>query len=68
MNVHSFLGAWIITNGYKTGVVQLIGQTIDKIRLRKSNHNVTAIGISKWGSIKHVEELTGLKKEAKNTV
>jgi hypothetical protein len=45
------------------GIVQLVGQAINKIKLTKPNQKITAIGICKWGSIVNVEYEIGSKKE-----
>ncbi|CAF4826572.1 unnamed protein product [Rotaria sp. Silwood1] len=58
---------WMITNGYKVGIVQLVGQEINRIKLSKFNKStITAIGIGKWGSIKNVEKLTDMQTDEKN--
>ncbi|CAF1116563.1 unnamed protein product, partial [Adineta steineri] len=49
--------AWLITNGYNVGIVQLVGQAINKVKLTKLNQHITAIGLCKYGSIKDVESL-----------
>ncbi|CAF4980058.1 unnamed protein product, partial [Rotaria sp. Silwood1] len=48
---------WMITNGFDTGIVQLVGRAIKKAQLKQSD-KVIAIGICKWGSIKDVKALT----------
>lgn len=68
MDILDLLDGLIVTNGYKTGVVQLIGQAIDKVRLKQSRKKLTAIGISKWGCIKNVEKMILGKKHNINTV
>ncbi|CAF0878333.1 unnamed protein product [Adineta steineri] len=55
--------AWLITNGYNVGIVQLVGQAINKVKLTKLDQHITAIGVCKWGSIKDVETITGSDKE-----
>ncbi|CAF3967063.1 unnamed protein product, partial [Adineta steineri] len=50
--------AWLITNGYNVGIVQLVGQAINKAKLTKLDQHITAIGLCKWGSIKDVETIT----------
>ncbi|CAF3378524.1 unnamed protein product, partial [Rotaria sp. Silwood2] len=50
--------AWLITNGYNVGIVQVVGQAINKVKLTKPKQCITAIGICKWGSVKNVEKLT----------
>ncbi|CAF0834212.1 unnamed protein product [Adineta ricciae] len=60
---------WLITNGYNVGIVQLVGQAINKVKLTKLNRHITAIGLCKWGSIKDVEVLTSsqaTRKQSKN--
>ncbi|CAF4870469.1 unnamed protein product [Rotaria sp. Silwood1] len=49
--------AWLITNGYNIGIVQVVGQAINKVKLTQPKKSITAIGICKWGSVKNVEEL-----------
>jgi hypothetical protein len=56
------IDVWIITNGYNLGVVQYVGQAINKVRIRKPEKDIVAIGICKWGSVKDVGNLTGLNK------
>ncbi|CAF3825719.1 unnamed protein product [Rotaria sp. Silwood1] len=51
---------WMITNGFDTGIVQLVGRAIKKAQLKQSD-KVIAIGICKWGSIKDVKALTKQK-------
>lgn len=48
----------MITNGYNVGIVQLVGQAINKIRLTQPKKRITAIALCKWGSVKDVEMLT----------
>jgi len=52
------IDAWIITNGYNVGIVQLVGQAIKKVKLTNLKEKITAIGICKWGSVKDVEDIT----------
>ncbi|CAF1361372.1 unnamed protein product [Rotaria sordida] len=49
--------AWLITNGYNIGIVQLVGQAINKIKSTHPKKQITAIGICKWGSVKDAKEL-----------
>ncbi|UJR22717.1 hypothetical protein I4U23_025751 [Adineta vaga] len=49
--------SWLITNGYNVGIVQLVGQAINKVKLTRLNEHITAIGVCKWGSVKDVERL-----------
>jgi hypothetical protein len=55
------IDAWIITNGYNVGIVQLVGQAINKAKLTNLKKKITAIGLCKWGSVKDVERLTDLQ-------
>ncbi|CAF3783975.1 unnamed protein product [Rotaria socialis] len=49
---------WLITNGYNSGIVQVIGQAISKYKLSNfKKTNITAIGICKWGCIKDLESI-----------
>jgi hypothetical protein len=60
------IDAWLITNGYNVGIVQLVGQAINKVKLTNPKKHITAIGLCKWGSVKDVEKLTShqhLKKQ-----
>ncbi|CAF2048039.1 unnamed protein product [Rotaria magnacalcarata] len=58
--------SWIVTNGYQVGIVQLVGQALEKVRLRNNDSKMIAIGICKWGSVKNVHKLTTIKNNAKN--
>jgi hypothetical protein len=55
----------MITGGYNLGIIQFVGQAIKKARIRKPDQDIVAIGICKWGSIKDVENLTGLQNSEK---
>ncbi len=57
-----------MTSGYNVGIVQLVGQAINKVRLTNPKQKITAIGISKWGSILNVEYETRQKDEEANEV
>jgi hypothetical protein len=46
------IDVWIITNGYNLGIVQYVGQAINKVRIRKPEKDIVAIGICKWGRLK----------------
>jgi hypothetical protein len=53
------LDAWLITDGYNAGVVQLVGQAIKKVALTDRKNKLVAIGVCKWGSVrndKHVRD------------
>jgi hypothetical protein len=55
-----YLDAWIFTNGYNVGIVQLVGQAIKKVRLTNPKKTITAIGLCKWGSVKDHDKLIDL--------
>ena len=55
----------MITNGYNVGIVQLVGQAINKIRLTKPKKRITAIALCKWGSVKDVKKLTSPRDNQK---
>ncbi|CAF2070799.1 unnamed protein product [Rotaria magnacalcarata] len=55
---------WLITNGYNTGIVQVVGQAINKYKLSNfKKTNITAIGICKWGCIKDLESIINPPQE-----
>ncbi|CAF1054407.1 unnamed protein product [Adineta steineri] len=56
---------WIVTNGFKTGVVQLVGEAIHDHKVTNPRSHITAIGCSKWGATKNRESLI-LKKSSVN--
>ncbi len=60
--------AWIITNGYNVGIVQLVGQAIKKVKLTKPKERLTAIGLCKWGSVKDIKTLTSDTQHLKKKV
>ncbi|CAF3112137.1 unnamed protein product [Rotaria sp. Silwood2] len=44
---------WIVTTGFKTGVVQLVGEAIHDHKVTHPRSYITAIGCSKWGATKN---------------
>ncbi|CAF3473511.1 unnamed protein product [Rotaria socialis] len=48
---------WIVTTGFKTGVVQLVGEAIHDHKVTNPRSRIIAIGCSKWGAAKHRESL-----------
>jgi hypothetical protein len=48
---------WIVTSGYKTGVVQLVGEAIHDHKVTNPSSHITAIGCSKWGATRNRESL-----------
>jgi len=48
---------WIVTSGFKTGVVQLVGEAIHDHKVTNPRSHITAIGCSKWGAAKNREAL-----------
>ncbi len=63
-----FQDAWLLTSGYNIGIIQLVGQAINKVRLTNPKQKITAIGICKWGSILNVEYITRRKDEEADEV
>lgn len=53
-----FVEAWLVTNGYNVGIVQVVGQAIKKAALTDRRNKLVAIGVCKWGSVKNIEQLT----------
>ena len=51
--------AWLVTNGYNVGIVQVVGQAIKKAALTDRRNKLVAIGVCKWGSVKNIEQLIG---------
>lgn len=56
-SVFSRIDAWIITPGFKTGVVQLVGEAIHDHKVTNPRSQITAIGCSKWGATRNRENL-----------
>ncbi|UJR35044.1 hypothetical protein I4U23_027820 [Adineta vaga] len=48
---------WIVTTGFKTGVVQLVGEAIHDHKVTNPRSKITAIGCPKWGATKNREAL-----------
>ncbi len=48
---------WIVTSGFKTGVVQLVGEAIHDHKVTHPRSHITAIGCSKWGATRNRESL-----------
>ncbi|XP_052778337.1 transient receptor potential cation channel subfamily M member 2-like isoform X2 [Mya arenaria] len=61
INAATTTGAWIITGGTATGVMQFVGEAVqDQISSGiKGENNVVAIGIATWGCIANREALDG---------
>jgi hypothetical protein len=49
--------AWLMTNGFDAGIVQVVGQALNKIRLTKPEENITAIAVAKFGCITNYQSL-----------
>jgi len=47
----------LLTDGYNGGIVHLVGQAINKIRMTKFSQNAIAIGMCKWGSFKNFDNI-----------
>ncbi|CAF4117301.1 unnamed protein product [Rotaria sp. Silwood2] len=56
---------WIVTTGFRTGVVQLVGEAIHDHKVTNPRSHITAIGCSKWGATRNREALI-LKKSSIN--
>ncbi|CAF1110172.1 unnamed protein product [Rotaria sordida] len=56
---------WIVTTGFRTGVVQLVGEAIHDHKVTNPRSHITAIGCSKWGATRNREALI-LKKPSIN--
>jgi hypothetical protein len=48
---------WIVTSGFKTGVVQLVGDAIHDHIVTNPRSYITAIGCAKWGATRNRESL-----------
>ena len=64
----SLLDAWLLTNGYNNGIVQLVGQAIHKVRCVRPDQTITAIGICKWGCVPNIDSLARSTKESNKQV
>jgi hypothetical protein len=64
-----FVDGWIVTTGFKTGVVQLVGEAIHDHKVMNPGSHITAIGCSKWGGVKNRESLilVDFRKKKKKT-
>ncbi|CAF3341207.1 unnamed protein product, partial [Rotaria sp. Silwood2] len=62
-----FQDGWIITTGFKTGVVQLVGDAIHDHRVTNPRSHITAIGCSKWGAARNRASLI-LSKKSTNLI
>lgn len=54
-------GAWIITGGTATGVMEFVGEAVRDHILTAGNQdkNVVAIGVATWGIVANRVELDG---------
>ncbi|CAF1134485.1 unnamed protein product [Rotaria sp. Silwood1] len=52
---------WIVTTGFKTGVVQLVGEAIYDHKVTNPRSHITAIGCSKWGAARNRASLISSK-------
>lgn len=55
--IHLFRDAWLLTNGYDSGIVHLVGQALKNARLIHLDRKIIAIGICHWNSIRNKEFL-----------
>lgn len=63
-----FVDAWLLTNGYNNGIVQLVGQAVYKVKLIKPDQKLTAIGVCQWGCIHGPDFKSDLKDEENEEV
>jgi hypothetical protein len=56
--------AWIITDGFNTGLVKHIGEAVreNSYYLKSNTEKIVLIGIAPWHSVLHYEELKGTFK------
>ena len=55
----SYLGAWIITGGTSTGVMEFVGDAVKDFQLQagSTEQQVVALGIATWGIVDNRESL-----------
>ncbi|CAF0835391.1 unnamed protein product [Didymodactylos carnosus] len=58
---------WIVTNGFKVGAVQLVGDAIYENKLTNPKSEIIAVGVSKWGSVINRESLLNKNNTEKKT-
>ncbi|CAF4433686.1 unnamed protein product, partial [Rotaria socialis] len=58
---------WIVTTGFKTGVVQLVGEAIHDHKVTNPRSHIVAIGCSKWGAAKNRASLIRKKTSTNPT-
>ena len=57
-SVGFYLGAWIITSGYKEeSIAELIGEVVYDCRTKNPDINLRAIAVGKWGNIHDCHQL-----------
>lgn len=61
INAATTTGAWIITGGTATGVMQFVGEAVRDhlITLGSNDNNIVALGMATWGCIANREALDG---------
>jgi hypothetical protein len=47
-----YADAWLLTSGFNVGIVQMVGQALNKIRLTSPGKDITAIAVTKFGCIR----------------
>jgi len=47
-----YIDAWLLTSGFNVGIVQMVGQALNKIRLTSPGEDITAIAVTKFGCIR----------------
>ncbi|CAF1277108.1 unnamed protein product [Rotaria sordida] len=58
---------WIVTTGFKTGVVQLVGEAIHDHKVTSPQDCIIAIGCSKWGAVKNRASFISSKVSTNNS-
>lgn len=56
-----FSDGWIVTSGFKTGVVQLVGEAIHDHKVTNPRSRIIAVGCSKWGATRNRDALITVK-------
>ncbi|XP_064608301.1 transient receptor potential cation channel subfamily M member 2-like [Liolophura sinensis] len=62
VNAVASTGAWLLTGGTHTGVIQLVGQAVHEYRMTATSseqEDIVALGITAWGSVANKQALEG---------
>jgi hypothetical protein len=52
------IDVWLITDGYDTGIVNIVGLAIKKAKLMSPGKKFTALAICQWGMVDNVKGIT----------